>query len=333
MDQRQRAARARRRPRRCRTGSCPGRHRARARAAPSGRTPIERSFDRQPRRGPRRCGRQTRRAPYRRRHVRLRPRQAAPRGRCGRARCSSPSSRSRRRRRVAGLDRRPGRARGSATSACSCSCSPAGSSRCACTSSPTPTPPTGPAIAASRRAGYLTLNPFKYAHPLLSIVLPLFFIVQGGIGLPGGAVYLHPHAFRSKRAQSLAAAVGPADERGVRGRAAADRAQSPERPGRPTPAVLVGAGLPGLPAGHRGRAQPAADPGPRRLRDHRAVPRPADPPVRRQDQALGHARRDRAAAVPHPEHRFFDLVERRVRPQRREPAAAGSSATRSSSSG
>ncbi len=59
-------------------------------------------------------------------------------------------------------------------------------------------------------AGYLTLNPVKYAHPLLSIVLPLFFIVLGGIGLPGGAVYLHPHAFRTKRAQSLAAAVGPA---------------------------------------------------------------------------------------------------------------------------
>ena len=59
-------------------------------------------------------------------------------------------------------------------------------------------------------AGYLTLNPFKYAHPLLSIVLPLFFILIGGIGLPGGAVYLHPHLFRSKRAQALAAAVGPA---------------------------------------------------------------------------------------------------------------------------
>jgi Zn-dependent protease len=58
--------------------------------------------------------------------------------------------------------------------------------------------------------GYLTLNPLKYAHPFLSIVLPLLFIVQGGIGLPGGAVYLHPHAFRTKRAQSLAAAVGPA---------------------------------------------------------------------------------------------------------------------------
>jgi Zn-dependent protease len=59
-------------------------------------------------------------------------------------------------------------------------------------------------------AGYLTLNPFKYAHPLLSIVIPLFFIMQGGIGLPGGAVYLHRHAFRSKAMQSVAAAAGPA---------------------------------------------------------------------------------------------------------------------------
>ncbi|MEO9139870.1 MAG: site-2 protease family protein [Jatrophihabitans sp.] len=59
-------------------------------------------------------------------------------------------------------------------------------------------------------AGYLTLNPFKYTHPLLSIILPLFFIIQGGIGLPGGAVYLHRHSFRSRAMLSLAAAVGPA---------------------------------------------------------------------------------------------------------------------------
>ncbi len=59
-------------------------------------------------------------------------------------------------------------------------------------------------------AGYLTLNPFKYTHPVLSILLPLFFIVQGGIGLPGGAVYLHRHAFRSKAMQSAASAAGPA---------------------------------------------------------------------------------------------------------------------------
>jgi Zn-dependent protease len=57
--------------------------------------------------------------------------------------------------------------------------------------------------------GYLTLNPFKYAHPVLSLLLPLLFIVQGGIGLPGGAVYLHRHAFRSRAMQSLAAAAGP----------------------------------------------------------------------------------------------------------------------------
>ena len=58
-------------------------------------------------------------------------------------------------------------------------------------------------------AGYLTLNPLKYAHPFLSIVLPVIFIAQGGIGLPGGAVYLHPHAFRSRAMQSAAAAAGP----------------------------------------------------------------------------------------------------------------------------
>jgi len=57
--------------------------------------------------------------------------------------------------------------------------------------------------------GYLTLNPFKYTHPALSIVFPLIAIVSGGFALPGGAVYLHPHAFRTKRQRSLAAAVGP----------------------------------------------------------------------------------------------------------------------------
>jgi Zn-dependent protease len=57
--------------------------------------------------------------------------------------------------------------------------------------------------------GYLTLNPFKYTHPVLSILLPLVAIVGGGFGLPGGAVYLHPHSFRTRASRSMAAAAGP----------------------------------------------------------------------------------------------------------------------------
>src|SRR6185312_3540011 len=38
--------------------------------------------------------------------------------------------------------------------------------------------------------GYLTLNPFKYSNPLLSIVIPVVIIAIGGIGLPGGAVWV-----------------------------------------------------------------------------------------------------------------------------------------------
>ncbi|QIS06667.1 hypothetical protein F5X71_34065 [Nocardia brasiliensis] len=57
--------------------------------------------------------------------------------------------------------------------------------------------------------GYLTLNPLKYSHPLLSIVLPMVFIALGGIGLPGGAVYVHTHNF-APRTQRLISGAGPA---------------------------------------------------------------------------------------------------------------------------
>ena len=58
-------------------------------------------------------------------------------------------------------------------------------------------------------AGYLTLNPLKYTHPVLSIVLPLVFLFIGGFGLPGGAVYLNENAIRSNGWRSLASAAGP----------------------------------------------------------------------------------------------------------------------------
>lgn len=38
--------------------------------------------------------------------------------------------------------------------------------------------------------GYLTLNPLKYAHPVTSILIPVGVLLFGGIGLPGGAVYI-----------------------------------------------------------------------------------------------------------------------------------------------
>src|SRR6266700_2273408 len=44
--------------------------------------------------------------------------------------------------------------------------------------------------------GYLTLNPARYADAGLSIVLPMIFLVTGGIGLPGGAVYIDRGAIR-----------------------------------------------------------------------------------------------------------------------------------------
>ncbi|MDT5392158.1 MAG: hypothetical protein QOE04_5799 [Mycobacterium sp.] len=39
--------------------------------------------------------------------------------------------------------------------------------------------------------GYLTLNPLKYSNPMLSLGLPVLFIALGGIGFPGGAVYVN----------------------------------------------------------------------------------------------------------------------------------------------
>ena len=58
-------------------------------------------------------------------------------------------------------------------------------------------------------AGYLSLNPLKYTHPVLSIALPLVFLLIGGIGLPGGAVYLNERAIRSDRWRTFASAAGP----------------------------------------------------------------------------------------------------------------------------
>jgi Zn-dependent protease len=58
-------------------------------------------------------------------------------------------------------------------------------------------------------AGYLSLNPLKYTHPVLSIALPVVFLLIGGIGLPGGAVYLNERAIRNDPWRTFASAAGP----------------------------------------------------------------------------------------------------------------------------
>jgi Zn-dependent protease len=59
-------------------------------------------------------------------------------------------------------------------------------------------------------AGYLTLNPLRYTHVWLSIVMPLVFLLIGGIGLPGGAVYIDHSALRSRLWDAGVSAAGPA---------------------------------------------------------------------------------------------------------------------------
>ena len=57
--------------------------------------------------------------------------------------------------------------------------------------------------------GYLTFNPLKYTHPLYSIALPLLFLFMGGIGLPGGAVYIETWRLRSPKWKSAVSLAGP----------------------------------------------------------------------------------------------------------------------------
>ena len=60
-----------------------------------------------------------------------------------------------------------------------------------------------------RDKGYLTFNPLKYTHPVYSLLLPLLFLVLGGIGLPGGAVYIETWRLRSRRWVSAVSLAGP----------------------------------------------------------------------------------------------------------------------------
>src|SRR5262249_9341871 len=60
-----------------------------------------------------------------------------------------------------------------------------------------------------REKGYLTLDPLRYTNLQFSILWPLVFLAIGGIGLPGGAVYVNMRALRSPSHRALVSAAGP----------------------------------------------------------------------------------------------------------------------------
>jgi Zn-dependent protease len=57
--------------------------------------------------------------------------------------------------------------------------------------------------------GYLTLDPLKYTDLATTLIVPLIALALGGIGFPGGAVYLREDLMRTKGWRSLASLAGP----------------------------------------------------------------------------------------------------------------------------
>lgn len=60
-----------------------------------------------------------------------------------------------------------------------------------------------------REKGYLTFNPLLYAHPVSSLLVPVVFLMLGGIGLPGGAVYIDTGRLRSRHWDCAVSLAGP----------------------------------------------------------------------------------------------------------------------------
>lgn len=57
--------------------------------------------------------------------------------------------------------------------------------------------------------GYLRLDIRRYANPALSFILPALFVLVGGIGLPGGAVWIEQGSLRSRHWRSATSLAGP----------------------------------------------------------------------------------------------------------------------------
>lgn len=60
-----------------------------------------------------------------------------------------------------------------------------------------------------KERGGLTLNPIQYIDPIFSILLPVLFLVMGGIPLPGGVTFIRRDLLRSRLWDSATSAAGP----------------------------------------------------------------------------------------------------------------------------
>ena len=61
-----------------------------------------------------------------------------------------------------------------------------------------------------RERGGLTLNPLQYIDPMMSIILPVIFLLMGGVPLPGGSTYIRRDLLRNKFWESAVSLAGPA---------------------------------------------------------------------------------------------------------------------------
>src|SRR5438093_8094027 len=58
-------------------------------------------------------------------------------------------------------------------------------------------------------AGYLSLNPPRYTNLTMSLVLPVIFLLIGGVALPGAAVYINHSALRTRAWSAAVSIAGP----------------------------------------------------------------------------------------------------------------------------
>ncbi len=61
-----------------------------------------------------------------------------------------------------------------------------------------------------RERGGLSLNPLQYIDPVVSLILPLVFLLMGGVPLPGGMTYVRNDLLRNRLWSSAVSAAGPA---------------------------------------------------------------------------------------------------------------------------